>query len=107
MKKMKKVRFRLILILAFLVWVIFGGMMLIYREIVKYGITVPKSLRPGALRLVLGGGLVFAGVLLLVILFLSFNTQNLIGDQFFWLFPVMALTEKSVPYLKGRRKETA
>lgn len=70
MKKMKKVRFRLILILAFLVWVIFGGMMLIYREIVKYGITVPKSLRPGALRLVLGGGLVFAGVLMLVILFL-------------------------------------
>lgn len=50
---------------------------------------------------------VLGNLLLLVILFLSFNTQNLIGDQFFWLFPVMALTEKSVPYLKGRRKETA
>lgn len=50
---------------------------------------------------------VLGNLLLLVILFLSFNTQNLIGDQFFWLFPVMALTEKSVLYLKGRRKETA
>ncbi len=28
----------------------------------------------------------------LVILLMSFNTQNLIADVFFWLFPVMALT---------------
>lgn len=31
---------------------------------------------------------------LLLILFLSFNTQNLIADVFFWLFPYMALTER-------------
>ncbi len=30
---------------------------------------------------------------LLLVLFMSFNTQNLIADVFFWLFPVMALTE--------------
>lgn len=42
-------------------------------------------------------------IALLAILFLSFNTQNLIGDQFFWLFPVMALTEWLVPRL-GRKE---
>ncbi|MDO5400284.1 MAG: hypothetical protein Q4F17_04790 [Eubacteriales bacterium] len=30
---------------------------------------------------------------LLAILFMSFNTQNLIADVFFWLLPTMALTE--------------
>jgi len=30
---------------------------------------------------------------LVLILFVSFNTQNMIADLFFWLFPVMALTE--------------
>jgi len=33
-------------------------------------------------------------LVLLLILFMSFNTQNLIADLFFWLFPMMALTEK-------------
>ncbi len=41
-------------------------------------------------------------LILLVILFLSFNTQNLIADTFFWLFPMMALTERAVPLLKGK-----
>lgn len=42
---------------------------------------------------------------LLLILFLSFNTQNLIADVFFWLFPVMALTERVVPWLENRKKK--
>lgn len=37
---------------------------------------------------------------LLVILFLSFNTQNLVADVFFWLFPYMALVERGLPLLK-------
>lgn len=36
----------------------------------------------------------------LAVLFLSFNTQNLIADVFFWLFPVMALTERVLPLLQ-------
>ena len=31
---------------------------------------------------------------LILIMFVAFNTQNMIADLFFWLFPVMALTEK-------------
>lgn len=34
---------------------------------------------------------------LLVILFMSFNTQNLIWNLFFWLFPMMALVERGLP----------
>ena len=34
---------------------------------------------------------------LLVVLFASFNTQNLIADVFFWLFPVMAVVERVLP----------
>lgn len=69
---------------------------------------------PGAFHVLAWGALVWkkernilGNLFLLAVLFLSFNTQNLIGDQFFWLFPVMALMEKTVPYLKGRRKEAA
>lgn len=40
---------------------------------------------------------VLANVFLLVILFMSFNTQNLTADFFFWLFPTMALVEKGLP----------
>lgn len=36
---------------------------------------------------------VLGNLMLLGILFLSFNTQNLVADVFFWLFPMMALTE--------------
>ena len=39
-------------------------------------------------------------LLLLVILFMSFNTQNLVADVFFWLFPMMALVERGLPKLK-------
>ena len=46
---------------------------------------------------------VFGNLLLLVIFLMSFNTQNLVADVFFWLFPVMALTERGLPLF--RKKE--
>lgn len=39
-------------------------------------------------------------LVLLVILFMSFNTQNLVADVFFWLFPYMALVERGLPLIK-------
>lgn len=39
------------------------------------------------------GRSIIANLMLMVILFMSFNTQNLTADVFFWLFPYMALTE--------------
>jgi len=44
----------------------------------------------------------WANICLVLIAFLSFNTQNLIADTFFWLFPMMALTEKVVPMMKRK-----
>ena len=41
---------------------------------------------------------------LLVIMLMSFNTQNIIADVFVWLFPIMALTEKGLPLLNKARK---
>lgn len=38
----------------------------------------------------------WVNLLLIPVMFLSFNTQNLIADVFFWLFPYMALTERVV-----------
>ena len=46
----------------------------------------------------------WANLALLVILFLGFNTQNLTGDVFFWLFPMMALLERGLPLLKKPQK---
>lgn len=43
---------------------------------------------------------VIGNLILLVILFMSFNTQNLVADVFFWLFPMMALVERGLPLLK-------
>ena len=40
---------------------------------------------------------VLANLILLVILFMSFNTQNLVANVFFWLFPMMALVERGLP----------
>lgn len=45
--------------------------------------------------------------MLLLILFLSFNTQNLTADLFFWLFPMMALTERVLPRLDIPKREVA
>ena len=43
---------------------------------------------------------VIMNLILLLILFIPFNTQNVIHDMFFWLFPVMALVEKGIPFLQ-------
>ena len=45
---------------------------------------------------------VWVNIVYILALFMSFNTQNLTWDLFFWLFPMMALTEKVVPWLEGR-----
>ncbi len=42
---------------------------------------------------------VLGNLALLVILFMSFNTQNLVADLFFWLFPMMALLQRGLPAL--------
>ncbi|MGM9589483.1 MAG: hypothetical protein ACI3V0_04840 [Faecousia sp.] len=44
---------------------------------------------------------ILLNLMLMVILFVPFNTQNVVHDLFFWLFPVMALTEKILPRLNG------
>lgn len=44
---------------------------------------------------------IWTNLALLVILFMSFNTENLMADVFFWLFPYMALVERVLPYLKA------
>lgn len=42
---------------------------------------------------------------LVVILAMAFNTENLITDPYFWLFPMMAMTERLLPMLtKGESK---
>lgn len=47
----------------------------------------------------------FGNLVLLLILFMSFNTQNLTANVFFWLFPMMALTEKGLPLIKLSAKK--
>jgi len=50
------------------------------------------------------GRKLWVNLALVLILFVSFNTQNMIADLFFWLLPVMALTEKGIPWLESRKK---
>lgn len=38
---------------------------------------------------------------LLLIMFMSFNTQDLTADMFLWLFPIMAMVEKGIPFVKS------
>lgn len=47
---------------------------------------------------------VLMNLILMVILFVPFNTQNVIPDMFFWLFPILALTERGLPMLKMKKK---
>ena len=48
---------------------------------------------------------IWVNLSLLVILFMSFNTQNLTWNVFFWLFPMLALAERGLPLFdKLRRK---
>ena len=42
---------------------------------------------------------VFGNLYLLIILFMAFNTQNLIADVYLWLFPMMALCQRGLPAL--------
>lgn len=52
------------------------------------------------------GGKIWVSVSLTVILFMSFNTENLITDPFFWLFPVMAVCQRVLPaVIAGRKRE--
>lgn len=51
-----------------------------------------------------GRGIV-VNLALLGLMFLSFNTQNLIADVFFWLFPMMALVERGLPKLTNLKKK--
>jgi len=43
---------------------------------------------------------VAGNLVLLLVLFMSFNTQNLVANVFFWLFPVMAFTERVLPLVR-------
>lgn len=45
----------------------------------------------------------WANLASLLILFVSFNTQNLTVDVFFWMFPIMAVVQRWLPAMK--RKE--
>ena len=47
---------------------------------------------------------VWVSFAVIVILFMSFNTQMLAWNIFFWLFPMLALTERAVPLLKRIKK---
>ncbi len=42
---------------------------------------------------------IWANLILCFLMFFSFNTQNITADLFLWLFPMMALTERTLPYL--------
>lgn len=44
---------------------------------------------------------IWVSLALTVILFMSFNTENLITDPYFWLFPIMAMVERGLPMGKG------
>ena len=47
---------------------------------------------------------VWVNLALALILFMSFNTQNLTWDIFLWLLPVMALLEKGIPFVQSFSK---
>ena len=44
----------------------------------------------------------FSNLYLLLIMFMAFNTQNLIANVFLWLLPMMALCQKGIPWLIHR-----
>ena len=48
---------------------------------------------------------IWVNIALVLIVLMSFNTQNIIADVFFWLFPMMALTERAVPYLNLKARK--
>ena len=46
---------------------------------------------------------VLMNLALMVILFVPFNTQNVIMDMFFWMFPIMALTQWCLPRMDAMK----
>lgn len=46
---------------------------------------------------------IIGNLILMVTMFMSFNTQNLVANVFFWLFPMMALVERGLPLLQRRK----
>lgn len=50
-------------------------------------------------------GKLWVSVALTVILFMSFNTENLITNPYFWLFPVMAVCQRYLPAIRSRQAE--
>ena len=38
-----------------------------------------------------------------LIMLMAINTQNLVPDIFFWLFPMMALVERGLPLLQMKK----
>lgn len=46
---------------------------------------------------------IIMNLILMVILYMPCNTQNVIHDMYFWLFPIMALVEKGLPLLQKRK----
>ena len=48
---------------------------------------------------------VISNLFLLLILFMSFNTQNLSWNLIFWLFPMLALAERVLPLLQNAKKK--
>ena len=77
-------------LILFAVLGVFGGTM----SVVAWGALVWKKERH------ILGNLILLGIFLMCI-----NTQNLIADVFFWLFPCMALTERGLPLHKLPKKE--
>lgn len=47
---------------------------------------------------------VIGNLILMLILFMSFNTQDLSGDMMFWFFPILALLNVMVPMLDRKRR---
>ena len=47
------------------------------------------------------GGKLWVSLSLTVILFMSFNTENLITNPYFWLFPMMAVCQRYLPALRS------
>lgn len=47
---------------------------------------------------------IIRNLFLMLILFMSFNTQNLSTNLFFWLFPILALCERGLPLLAKKNR---
>ena len=50
---------------------------------------------------------IFGNLILMVILFMSFNTQNLSWNILFWLFPMAALAQRGLPLLRKGKDEAS